>query len=114
VKILLDESVPALLRNELRDHEVYTVTWLGWSGTKNGTLLGLAIAADFDVIVTCDRNIQHQQNLSTLNLALVVLAVLDTRKSTLLPLVPDILATLASKPQPGTISVIGTWRVEGR
>ncbi len=114
MKVLLDESVPGLFPKELRDHEVFTVTWPGWSGAKNGALLELAIANDFEVFITCDRNIEHQQNVSTLNLAMVVLAVPDTRKSTLLPLAPDILAVLASEPQPGTISIVGTWRVRDR
>jgi hypothetical protein len=112
MKVLLDESVPSLLRADLQEHEVYTVTWLGWSGTKNGVLLGLAVAADFDVFVTCDRNIEHQQNVPTLDIAVIVLAVRDTRLPTVLPLVPDILAALASSPQPGTLSIVGTRRIQ--
>lgn len=112
MKVLLDEDVPHDLRHELPEHDVSTVTYAGWSGRRNGVLLGLAAAADFDVLVTCDRNIEHQQNISELGLAIVVLAVQDTRLPTVLPLVPDILAALASSPQPGTLSIVGTWRIQ--
>jgi hypothetical protein len=111
VKVLLDESVPGLPRGELQGHDVYTVTWMGWSGTRNGVLLDLAVNAGFDAFVTCDRNIENQQNQSALGIAVIVLAVPDTRIPTMLPLVPDILAALAAEPRPGTISIVGTWRV---
>jgi hypothetical protein len=100
VKILLDEGVPRLLRSELPGHDVYTVTWMGWSGTRNGILLDLAVGSGFDVFVTCDRNLEHQQNISTLGVAVIVLAVRDTRVPTILPLAPDILTVLASNPNP--------------
>lgn len=93
---------------------MYTVTWMGSSGTRNGVLLGPAVAAGFDVLVTCDRNIDHQQNIAAPGIAESVLAVPDTRVLTILPLAPDILAAVpASNPQPGTIPVVGTWRVQG-
>ena len=54
---------------------------------------------------------QHQQNLSALGLALIVIAVPDTNVETIRPLVPDILAVLADNPQPGALFVVGAWRV---
>lgn len=65
----------------------------------------------FEVLLTCDRNIQYQQNVPELQLALLVLAVPNKKLDTILPLVPDILVVLAADPQPGTVSVIGSWRV---
>jgi hypothetical protein len=84
---------------------------MGWSGRVNGVLLGLAVAAGFEVLLTCDRNMQHQQNLSAIGLALMVIAVPDTKIETLRPLVPEILAALDGRPQPGTLSMVGNWRV---
>ena len=110
MKVLLDEDVPHLLRNELTGHDVSTVAFVGWSGMKNGVLLGLAADADFEVFLTCDRNLQHQQNIPALGLAVVVLDVRDTRLETILPLVADILAVLGDDLRPGTVSTVGSWR----
>ena len=54
VRLLLDESVPSRLRRALPGHVVRSVVEMGWSGVKNGKLLGLA-AADFDAFITVDR-----------------------------------------------------------
>jgi hypothetical protein len=48
---------------------------MGWDGLVNGALISAAEAAGFDVLVTADRNIRHQQNLSGRRLALVVLEI---------------------------------------
>jgi hypothetical protein len=45
---------------------------MGWATTKNGTLLRQVEAAEFDVMVTGDKNMKHQQNLAGLRLAMVV------------------------------------------
>ena len=93
MRILLDESLPRDLSALLIGHEVATVRAAGWSGIKNGTLLALA-AAQFDVFVTADRNIEYQQNLTTLPVAVVVLLVRRTRMQAIEPLVPELLRLL--------------------
>ena len=75
---MLDESLPRRLSNELGEHTVSKVVEVGWSGEKNGKLLALA-AGQFDVFVTADRNLQYQQNLAVLPLAVVVLVAYDNR-----------------------------------
>lgn len=110
MKVLLDEDVPRPLRRDLGGHDVSTVQEMGWASVKNGVLLGLATAAGFEVLVTCDRAMQYQQNVPALPLALVVLAVPNKRLDTILPLVPEILTLLASSPKPGTVSVVGIRR----
>jgi hypothetical protein len=72
---------------------VHTVTELGWSGTRNGPLLALA-APQFDVFVTADQNLEHQQNRRILPLAVVVLVARTNRLDALLPLVPALLEAL--------------------
>ena len=72
MRLLFDESLPNRLRRSLPSHSVRTVIEMGWSGTKNGKLLALA-AAEFDVILTVDKNIKHQQNLKMISIAVVVL-----------------------------------------
>ena len=46
---------------------------LGWDTLSNGELLKVAEEAGFEVLVTTDKNIRYQQNLSGRKIALVVL-----------------------------------------
>ena len=50
---------------ELTGHHVSTVQATGWSGAKNGELLGRA-GERFGALLTMDRSLQHQQNLGAL------------------------------------------------
>ena len=61
MKILLDESVRKALGFELPGHFVRTVQTTGWSEISNGRLLVLMAGHGFDVLVTCDQNIEYQQ-----------------------------------------------------
>jgi hypothetical protein len=62
MKLLLDENLPKKLKLDFKDHEIYTVTDKGWNGIKNGELLKLMLAENFDALLTFDKNLQHQQN----------------------------------------------------
>ena len=93
MRILLDESLPRPLSRLLPGHEVRTVAEMGWSGTRNGPLLALA-AADFDVLLTADQNLEHQQDLRTLPIAVVILIAASNRIESLQPLVPELLRVL--------------------
>jgi predicted nuclease of predicted toxin-antitoxin system len=74
LRILFDKNVPVGVRRFLDKHEVHTVVELKWHPQlENGELLKAAEAAAFDVLVTSDQNIRHQQNLRGRDLALVVL-----------------------------------------
>ena len=97
MRILLDESLPGPLREELPGHSVRTVAEAGWSAVGNGELLRLA-AGQFDVFLTADQNIQFQQNLSALPLAVVVLAARTNRIEDLRPLIPELLSRLKALP----------------
>ena len=72
MRILFDQGVPVPLRDHLRNHEVRTAYELGWSALRNGELLTRA-AAQFDALVTTDRNLKSQQNLSQVKIAILVL-----------------------------------------
>jgi len=77
MRILFDQGTPVGIRTALRSHYVRTARQLGWGTLTNGDLLPQAEAAGFDVLVTTDQNIPHQQNFSGRKLALVV--ILDGR-----------------------------------
>jgi predicted nuclease of predicted toxin-antitoxin system len=72
VRILLDQGTPAPLRTVLVGHQVSTAHELGWSALSNGELLAAA-EDEFDVLVTTDRNLRHQQNLTGRRLSILVL-----------------------------------------
>jgi hypothetical protein len=93
VKLLLDECVDRRLARDLAEHEVKTVTQMGWAGIKNGELLTRA-EAEFDVFITVDRNLSFQQNLPTFDIAVAVLCAPSNRLADLRRLVPLLLSLL--------------------
>lgn len=105
MRILLDESLPKDLASLIVGHDVTTVRAAGWSSFKNGQLLAVA-ATQFDVLLTADRNLEYQQNLATLPIAVVVLFVRRTRLQAIEPLLPELLGLLNHLP-PRTLSKVG-------
>ena len=97
MRVLLDEDLPRRLGALLLGHECSTVPRSGWAGTKNGELLALA-ATRFDVFLTMDLNLEFQQNLATLPMAVLVVRALSNRIEHLVPLVPAILKALDNVP----------------
>jgi hypothetical protein len=85
VRILLDESLPRGLKGLLEGLDVVTVPEQGWQSMKNGELLRRASDA-FDVFVTADQNLEHQQNIASLPLAVVVLVAATNRLEAYQPL----------------------------
>jgi hypothetical protein len=103
-RVLLDENLPRLLKRELQDFDVHTVAETGWAGTQNGALLQLA-ETQFDMFVTADRNLPHQQVLTVLKLGVVVLVARSTKLEDLRPLVPEIRRVIATI-SPGEICYV--------
>ena len=95
MRILFDESMPRPLAADLTGHDVKTVVQCGWSGTQNGKLLALA-SQSFDVLITADRNIKHQQNLGALPIAVVIMATPDGLLASFRQLIPTLLVTLTT------------------
>jgi hypothetical protein len=93
VRILLDEQLPRQLVTHLPGHAVRTVQQQSWTGLKNGELLANAEAAGYDVFLTGDQNLEFQQNISKLQLAVVVLCAASNALEDLLPLMPSALRT---------------------
>ena len=60
------------LKRDVEADFVQTVPEAGWASKKNGELLRLA-ETDFDVLLTNDQNMEHQQNLRKFALAFIVL-----------------------------------------
>ncbi len=105
MRVLLDENIDWRFRRGFDPaHDVVTVKYQGWSGKKNGTLLRAA-AAEFDVFVTLDSNLQYQQNVAALDLAVVVVRAPSSDLADLEPLLPALNALLPSV-RPGRSYVV--------
>src|SRR6476660_8187359 len=75
MKIFLEESTPQKLRLLIDSRHTVVTTWFqGWSGLKNGDLLAAAEYAGFDLFITADQELSHQQNLVGRKLAVLVLS----------------------------------------
>lgn len=107
MRILFDESTPRGLGRGFVGHETAAATRLGWAGVHNGELLRRAVATGFDVLVTADRNMRHQQNIAKSGIAVVVLIARSNRLEDYLPLVPDVLDVLP-RLKPGDVVEIGS------
>lgn len=72
---------------------------MGWAGIKNGELLRRA-EEQFDVLVTADQQLRHQQNLSGRKLAFVVIPTNQVRAVVgLLPAIEEAFKSI----QPGAL-----------
>lgn len=95
MKLLLDENVPRQLKRGILDlggtlHEVYTVREKGWNGKLNGELLKLMLDDQFEVLVTADKNLQHQQNFDEYPIPVIVLHTYRITYEFLKPLIPKL------------------------
>lgn len=88
MNVLLDESAPRLIKTRLTGFSISTVQEMGWAGLKNGELLALA-EQQFDVFITADQQLRHQQNMAGRRLAILVLP------SNQVPLVARLLPMIA-------------------
>lgn len=104
MRVLLDECLPRRLKRDLVGHDVRTAPEMGWASKTNGQLLALA-SAEFDVFLTSDRNLSHQQNLSAFDIVVIVLIAASNRIDDLRPLVPQVLEVLATA-RVGTVTVV--------
>ncbi len=105
MKVLLDENVDFDFKFLLPEHDVRHIDDMEWKGLTNGNLLDAAESADFQVIVTADKNFQFQQNLSKRNLALAVLDVHPKNLANLTAVAPELRSKLPEM-QVGKVYVI--------
>lgn len=106
MKVLLDENLPHDLRHFLPGHEVATVMFMGWNGIGNGRLLSLAATNQFDVMISMDAGIQHQQNLAELPVAVVLIRAPTNALQHVQQMIPALLDALASL-KPRTVVCVG-------
>ncbi len=105
MKLLLDENLPKRLKEDFPGHEIFIVGDKDWNSRKNGELLELMLAENFDVLITFDRNLEHQQNFGKYPLAVFVLMAENNTYRILSKLVPGIKSTLEKKLAAGVIKI---------
>jgi len=86
-------------------HECQTVRQTGFGSKRNGELLALA-EGRWDVLLTSDRNIKYQQNMTGRRISIVILCGKSNRMKDLLPLMPACAQTLLSV-QAGSVVEVG-------
>ena len=106
--LLLDENLPKRLKADFPDHEIFTVRDKGWNGIKNGELLQLMLAGNFNALMTFDKNLQYQQNFIKYSITVFVLTASNNTYDQLKPLAPLINQILAvGLLSPGPIIIAG-------
>ena len=73
MNILFDQCTPHGLRDYLPEHEVRTAHEEGLDRIKNGKLIQKAIEKGYAVLITADKKMRKQQEISGLPLGVVVL-----------------------------------------
>ena len=107
MKVLLDECVDWRLVRDLTEYDVKTVKQLGWERNDDGSLLSRA-AAEFDVFITVDKDLPNEQNLSSFDVAVIVLRGRTTRLPDLRPLLV-LLRQALRRAKPRQLQVV-SWR----
>ena len=105
MRILPGESVPGRPGPLLAGHEVLSVQRRGWAGIKYGRLLSLA-SGEFDVLITADRGIAHQQIIAQLPIVVVIVRARSNRMQDMAPLASPILEVLQDL-EPRTLHSVG-------
>lgn len=90
MKILLDECVTKRLKKYLEEFEVFTVRELGLSGIKNGKLMCYCVENEFDILLTIDKNLMHQQNLDKYPVTIAVLNCHTSKIEELITFLPSL------------------------
>lgn len=74
MRVLIDECVDPRVKLLFGNLEAATVHERGWDALEDGPLL-TAAQHEFDVLVTIDGGIEHQQNLAKVQIGVVVVHV---------------------------------------
>lgn len=107
MRILVDECVDWRLLRDLAEHEAKTVKQCGLEHVDDRTLL-IRASADFDVFLTVDKDLPHQQNIASFDIAVVVLRARTTRLADLRLLLYRLREAL-QRATPGVVQVL-SWR----
>jgi predicted nuclease of predicted toxin-antitoxin system len=111
MKLLLDECIAHDLKQEFSEHHVATVVEAGFTGLSNGDLLRAA-SGQYDVLITVDRNLLYQQNISSLMIAVVIIQAGGITYAHLKTLTSQVKETIKTI-QPGQMVTVSKPEVPG-
>ena len=95
MRVLLDHCMPRPFARLLVGHEVQTARALGWDDLSNGLLLAkIAESGKFDVMVTIDKSLAHQQSTRDLPLPVIVIRTTSNAIDILAVSAPEVLKLL--------------------
>jgi hypothetical protein len=97
--------LPLDFRHSFPNHEAHTAQWAGLKGRKNGELLRAADAAGYDVLLTVDQGMPHQQRPTGRKVSIVLIRSRTNQIEDLLPLVNAIMRALETI-KPGQTTVV--------
>jgi predicted nuclease of predicted toxin-antitoxin system len=103
MRILFDNGTPRGLARFLVGHSVEEARDHGWEELANGRLMDAAEKAGFDVLLTNDKNILDQQNLSKRKIAVVAL---QNSQWPMVKLVGPTIAAAVDAATPGTYTEV--------
>jgi hypothetical protein len=103
MRILFDHGTPSGIAGALSGHDVTEAIERGWDRVSNGELLKAAEAAGFDLLLTTDKGIRYQQNLTGREIAIVVLGNSTWR---VVKLYLDRIALVVSEATPGSYAEV--------
>jgi len=96
MRVLLDQNISPQIASGLTGHDAMGAVAAGFESFKNGRLLAAAEEAGFEVLVTIDKNMRHQQNFAGRKIALIVLDIHTIGIRAVTACVPAILDALES------------------
>ena len=104
IRAIVDEAVPADFTALFEDSEITIAAFPNeWRSSSDGEIVGLSIAAGYDWLITCDKQMPYQQNLSGKSLAVLVLPTPQIPK--LEQICPALIEALRT-PAPGNFVVL--------
>jgi hypothetical protein len=101
--VLFDNGTPRGLTHFLTGHSVEEARARGWEELANGELIDAAEEAGFDILLTTDKNIHHQQNLRARKIALIVL---EHSRLPMVKFVTERIVAAVTSAQPGSYVVM--------
>ena len=94
MKILLDECLPLDFRHCFVSHQAHTAQWAGFKGKQNGELIRAAESAGYEIPLTVDQGIPHQQPPAGRQISIIVIRSPTNQLEDLEPLVASILRAI--------------------
>jgi hypothetical protein len=105
IRAVVDEVVPTDFVALCRDSEIEVAAFPGeWRSLSDGEVINAASLAGFDWLLTCDKQMPFQQNLSGRPLAVMVL---PTPQIPELKRIRSALLTALAAPAPGNFVILG-------